>query len=190
MTRFPAFLCTLLAVLLLAGCGGDDLPRASSEADDASAETQALIEKADDPDVRTVLDFWRDIQVGALPVAIEGYDPKVRDLVGDETLIEILASQRSLIQPAVPKVVDSRDRDAGHFVVIEGERAGQPALTVSFIVEDGLIRFDSLVSQALPTQLRGELTSGPDAVPRVEAEARARRIVRKYRVLFAGGERE
>jgi hypothetical protein len=158
------------SALVFSGCGGDDKPDAAKPATTAASAAQpgtpasgaGTATPASKPELvaagtagAAVLEFWRYMQVGAVPAAVLAYTPAVRRAVGVTTLAGAVAAQRGNVRDINPVVVSADRTAAGTLVIVRGRAAepGSAPLEASYTLRRTggrwLIAFDTLADAAI-----------------------------------------
>ena len=138
-----------------------------------------------------VTSFWRYLEAGAFPAALDLYQQDVIETIGDSDLGGAWALQQSNASATQLHVVDLDAISRGTLVLAEGIPATGPKSKMSFLLrredgEDGRwqIVYDTFTASALRyyVQLRTQRRVDPSAKqPSPEALAAADRAVARFR---------
>ena len=157
----------VIGAVAASGCGSDDdrVPvdpqrSAKEAADKAVKQTDAEI-ISEGTAGRAVLDHWRRLKSGAVPVAVLAYDARVRERVGVASLAGALADQQIALANFEPVVTRTEATPKGELVTLDAFRADAPPVPHTYLLHqvggDWLIVFDTLTQGALQAHVQARV---------------------------------
>ena len=180
---------SLLAVLLLSACDGDD----SSQPDKKPAAKAVQLHQ--DPSLvrpgtpgATVVALWRYMKLGAVPLAFDLYDAKVRRDVGLQDLANTLADQETQLEGFRPVVTAVTQTRQGPLLTLKAVGADGRVLTYVYLFRRGSgswrVRYDTFTQAALRNYVttRHQNATKPGAKPSGSALEAGVQAAERYRL--------
>jgi len=157
----------VLGAAAVSGCGSDENRGAMDSRPTAKKAAERALKQTDEAFIRNgtagraVLDHWRRLKSGAVPVAVLGYDSKVRKRVGTAALAGALAFQQVDLANVEAVVTGIETTPKGQLVTVEVFRPDAPPVQQTYLLRrvngDWLIVFDTLTQSAIQTHVQARV---------------------------------
>lgn len=140
------------AALGLAACGSEAEQKAAvPTTTDNTHQKKSLVRPGSAG--RTVISFWENAKLGAVPIAVLAYAPEVRQAVGVQELAGTLAAQQGNIANTTPVVRQVKQTRLGPLVVMRAVRKEGTSPDYAFLLrrrrDTWVVTYDSFTAQAL-----------------------------------------
>ena len=185
----------LLAVVAIAGvaCNGDDDD--TSTAGTATTASAKATNLRQDPALvrpstpgRAILDQWRYMKLGAVPLAFSSYATKARIEVGNADLAGMIAEQELNLADLRPVVTAEENTAFGPLITLKAVGTDGRVLTYTYLMrrEGRLWRvaYDTLTHSALRTYVTNRVQNAtkPGADPSARAREAGAKAAERYRL--------
>ena len=193
--RRTSWLLVVVIAIWGAGCaGGDDSEPSAATAPDAAKRVKtgdlrqdpALVERGKPG--ATVVELWRYMKLGALPLALNLYDDGATQSAGVENLAGMLAEQEVNLAGFRPVVTAVEQTGLGPLLTVKAVGGDGRVLTYTYLMsrQGGAwrVRYDTFTHSALRTYVTNRVQNGikPGAEPSGRALEAGAVAAERYRL--------
>jgi hypothetical protein len=197
MLRFrrASILFLLLAAVVGASCDGDDSPDQASTTSAATTKSLRNFNGEQDPSLvrhdspgAAVLELWRFMRLGAVPLAVTMYPERVRTDVGLPALAGTLAEQEGTLRDLRPYVTAVDPTTLGPLVTLKAVGRDGRVLTYTYLMSKKArqwrVAYDSFTHSALTAYVTTRVQNSirPGAEPSAKAREAAAQAAERYRL--------